>query len=363
MAESWNILVVDDEPDIHSITSLSLKTKSWQGKKFNFESAYSAKEAQEVLAKHEPGFFHVALVDVVMETDDAGLTFCEHVRKECPRTLRLILRTGQPGVAPEEQVLNDYDIDQYLAKPEATPEKLFAMIRASLRASQDIALIQALKVQLEGFTGALHKVSTLEDLMTIMDAGLKFVEFKHDATVVLLSQVEADQDKDKSSKSARVQWTVRDDAPYNQAWSALAKAKTNNSGVEKLLSGSDLGLEENQFVMLVPVLESSKTKGRHVHVRTKGLFQKWKTSLGNMLLAGDLGGQGQDVVSGLFVQFKQSKRSKKDDQEFLTDLKFFLHNWKASFGAFCLQDDVSERRVRSMLASADGASDMPRQSL
>src|SRR5260221_13737668 len=107
--DAWRILVVDDEEDVHAVTGLALKRRTWKGKSVTLKGARSAAEAKKLLASEEP--FHVALVDVVMESDRAGLELCEHIRNTQPRSTRIILRTGQPGVAPEEQVLNDFDID------------------------------------------------------------------------------------------------------------------------------------------------------------------------------------------------------------------------------------------------------------
>src|SRR5262245_58813160 len=123
----WRVLIVDDEPDIHAVTDLALKFKQWRNKRFQLSRADSAAEAKELLSK--PGNnFQVAMIDVVMETDDAGLRLCEYIRENHPRSLRIILRTGQANVAPEERVLNEYDIDHYLAKSEATPERLVALM-------------------------------------------------------------------------------------------------------------------------------------------------------------------------------------------------------------------------------------------
>ena len=181
MTEFWNVLVVDDEPDVHQVTRLALKHKQWRKKGFNLVYASSAAEAKKTLGAHPNDFFHVALIDVVMETDQAGLQLCQYVRARLPSSLRIILRTGQPGVAPEEVVLNDYDIDFYLSKSEATPDKLHTVIRSCLRSSQDISTLLAFGKQLQSFTRALQSVSSLEDLLVFMREGLGFLELKHSA--------------------------------------------------------------------------------------------------------------------------------------------------------------------------------------
>ena len=104
------ILVVDDDEDIHEVTRIALRHRKWRGKPFVVASAHSGAEAREMLASAGSDW-HVALVDVVMETQRSGLDLCEHIRASHPPTLRIVLRTGQPGAAPENDVLEDYDID------------------------------------------------------------------------------------------------------------------------------------------------------------------------------------------------------------------------------------------------------------
>src|SRR5690242_19954721 len=109
----WRILVVDDEKDIHEVTQLALKRRTWRKRPFELVSCYSGLEARELLKVHPRNYFRVALIDVVMETQTAGLDLCHHLRSDFPSSLRIVLRTGQPGVAPEEKIINEYDIDSY----------------------------------------------------------------------------------------------------------------------------------------------------------------------------------------------------------------------------------------------------------
>ena len=67
----WDILIVDDEIAIHSITKTALRDKIFDGKKLNIISAMSAKEAENILS--QPNDIALALIDVVMETPEAGL--------------------------------------------------------------------------------------------------------------------------------------------------------------------------------------------------------------------------------------------------------------------------------------------------
>ena len=157
--DRWTLLVADDEEDVHMATRLALRRVEWRGRRFNFLTAYSAEEARQLLA-HEPAPIHVALIDVVMENDTAGLDLCRFIRKEYPESVRLVLRTGQPGFAPPKQILNELDIDYYLEKSEATAEKLYAVVRAGLRSSLDISLcIETLRSCVEVLSEVLAVVN------------------------------------------------------------------------------------------------------------------------------------------------------------------------------------------------------------
>lgn len=128
----WKILVVDDEPAIHQVTKLALRNLSVLGRPSQLINALSAKDAREQLARHPD--IAVVLLDVVMETEEAGLEFIQHIRDEVHNPLvRIILRTGQPGQAPERQVMVDYDINDYKEKTELTAAKLFTTVMSSIR--------------------------------------------------------------------------------------------------------------------------------------------------------------------------------------------------------------------------------------
>lgn len=136
----WKVLVIDDDEDVHALTNLNLKQFSFAGRPLELYHAYSAAEARAILSQQSD--IAVALVDVVMETDDAGLRLVEYVRNELHNTaIRLIIRTGQAGIAPERHVIDSYDIDDYKDKTELTAQKLYTTLRSTLKAYRDIKVI------------------------------------------------------------------------------------------------------------------------------------------------------------------------------------------------------------------------------
>ena len=145
---SWKLMIVDDEPEVHAVTRLALADLRFQGKALSFVSAYSGAEARQLILEHADTA--IVLLDVVMESDDAGLQVARFIREQAGNSFcRIILRTGQPGQAPERQVILDYDINDYKAKTELTATKLFTAIIASLRAYRDIMLLERNRQGLE----------------------------------------------------------------------------------------------------------------------------------------------------------------------------------------------------------------------
>lgn len=145
----WNILVVDDDEEIHSVTRLALSDLVLNDKKLNFVHAYSGQEALSII-RDMGSSLAIILLDVVMETDDAGLQVAKTLREEYGLTEpRIILRTGQPGYAPEENVIKEYDINDYKTKTELTRGKLVTTIISSLRSYQQILTINQSRMGLE----------------------------------------------------------------------------------------------------------------------------------------------------------------------------------------------------------------------
>lgn len=117
----WSVVVVDDDPAVHEGTRFALAGYALDGARLDILSAHSAAEARALLAARRGGVA-VILLDVVMETEDAGLTLVDYIRRDLrDETVRIILRTGQPGQAPERRVIVDYDINDYRRRPSSRP--------------------------------------------------------------------------------------------------------------------------------------------------------------------------------------------------------------------------------------------------
>jgi len=134
----WKILIVDDDHGVHDVTKLALKNLHVQDRPLSFTSVYSAKEARELLL-HDDSFC-VALIDVVMETAHAGLELTQHIRQELLNPhIRIIIRTGQSGQAPEKYVIDNYDINDYKDKTELNADKLYGSVKLAINNYANIA--------------------------------------------------------------------------------------------------------------------------------------------------------------------------------------------------------------------------------
>ncbi|KXI30754.1 DUF3369 domain-containing protein [Paraglaciecola hydrolytica] len=159
----WKVLIVDDEPEVHAVTKLALSDFVFQDKRLEFISAYSGKEAKQIFIDHKD--IAVVLLDVVMETDDAGLQVANFVRNEAMNNFtRIILRTGQPGQAPERDVIINYDINDYKSKTELTAQKLFTVVIAALRSYRDITVIEENRIGLEKIISASADLFSIHSL-------------------------------------------------------------------------------------------------------------------------------------------------------------------------------------------------------
>lgn len=154
----WRILIVDDEPDVHEVTLLALRGVSIDGRSLSFLHAHSAEEAERILRTQ--GDIAVVLLDVVMETEDAGLRLVRLLRDDLGnRATRIILRTGQPGYAPEIDTIRLYDINDYKTKSELTRVRLYTTITVAIRSYWQIHQLEANRRGLEIIVNATMELS------------------------------------------------------------------------------------------------------------------------------------------------------------------------------------------------------------
>ncbi|WP_128928417.1 ATP-binding response regulator [Bradyrhizobium guangxiense] len=170
-ARKWKIAVIDDDPAVHDGTRFALSDYSLNGQSLEILSAYSAAEGRKLMAEHSD--IAAVLLDVIMETDVAGLELVEFIRNEIRNeTVRIILRTGQPGQAPERRVIVQYDINDYKAKTELTADKLFTSLTAALRSYQQLERMVQTRRGLEIIIDAASTLYDFKSMQRLAEGGL-----------------------------------------------------------------------------------------------------------------------------------------------------------------------------------------------
>ncbi len=175
----WRLMVIDDEPDVHRATTFALAGVKILGRPLQFLHAYSAAEATELLRTEQD--VAVVLLDVVMEQEDAGLALVKVIRQDLGLSeMRIILRTGQPGYAPEIETIHDFDINDYKTKSELTRTKLFATVTAAVRAYEQIRKLDQL-----AFYDRLCSLPNRNKFIDLSDQRLLSKQFASDAIAIL----------------------------------------------------------------------------------------------------------------------------------------------------------------------------------
>jgi diguanylate cyclase len=159
----WKILIVDDDIDVHDATVFTLRDTIILNKSLEYIHAYSSKEAEAILRTQAD--IAVILLDVVMETPNAGLDLIKIIRGPLANTQsRIILRTGEPNQAPELQIIRDYDINDYKLKSELNQKRLYTSLTSAIRSYRQICTIEASKKGLDMILRSSSELLTQEGL-------------------------------------------------------------------------------------------------------------------------------------------------------------------------------------------------------
>lgn len=169
---AWKIIIADDEEEVHAMTKMVLKKFEFDGRKLELLSAYSGQETIEMM-KANPDVA-ILLLDVVMERDNSGLEVVKRIREELNNPfVRIILRTGQPGQAPEEDVIRHYDINDYKSKTELTVQKLYTSMIASLRSFKDMKIIEYNRIGLEHIVKSTRTLFEVQSINRFSETALE----------------------------------------------------------------------------------------------------------------------------------------------------------------------------------------------
>jgi len=171
MSDKWKIMIVDDEGEVHTVTRMVLDDFKFEGRGITFISAYSGAEAKKMIADNPD--CALILLDVVMETNDSGLEVVRYIRDKLKnRFVRIILRTGQPGQAPEREIITQYDINDYKMKSVLTEQSLFTTITSAIRSFRDINIIEKNRKGLEQILTSSASLFRLQSLKQFASGAL-----------------------------------------------------------------------------------------------------------------------------------------------------------------------------------------------
>ena len=188
---TWTVLVVDDDAEVHQVTEFALRPAIVDGRRLHFVHAASGAEAKDLLDQHPDAA--VLLLDVVMESDGAGLDLVKYLREQLGYThLRIILRTGQPGIAPEDRVMAEYDINDYREKTDLTAQQLRTCVTSAVRGYRDLRLLDLQRSGLARMveaTGALFEVQSLDGFIATLLPQLSALLVQWDASILLAGPV------------------------------------------------------------------------------------------------------------------------------------------------------------------------------
>ncbi len=222
----WRILIIDDDDSVHQVTRLVLNNVEIEHRELEIVSAFSSAEAKDILLKNND--FCMAFVDVVMETDDAGLQLVEWIRRDLKnQAIRLILRTGQAGSAPEAKVIRDFDINDYKEKTDFTANKMITTVYASIRGYRDIMTIQR---SLDAFKLLISATSDLLRINQLRAFGsaalnhlLNLMELESSALYIARCQTDYDQQSINSIIACTGKYVCESDSLENSNISGLIK--------------------------------------------------------------------------------------------------------------------------------------------
>ena len=191
--QPYKILIADDEKQVHLITQMVLKHFTYEDHPLELIHAYSAAEAIECMQKYQ-GDIAVIFLDVIMENVTSGLEVVEFIRKTQNNKLtRIILRTGQPGEAPEEKIIREYDIDDYRLKTELTAQRTFTSLYTAIRSYEGIRKLNSYQKGLERIihvSSEIFQKNTMEEFHAAMLSSL--MHFYKEQTSSLTNGLEKD---------------------------------------------------------------------------------------------------------------------------------------------------------------------------
>ncbi len=179
----WKILIADDEPSVHLVTKLALGDFMFEGRRLELLSSYGEEDTRQLLSEHTE--IALVLLDVVMDSVDSGFTIVRYIRETLAnKDIRIIMRTGQSGNAPEDKIIISYDINDFKDKTELTVSKLRTTLISSLRTYSHLKIIAEEQRKLSASRAYLNGIiDSLSSVLITLDSSLRVRLWNREAEV------------------------------------------------------------------------------------------------------------------------------------------------------------------------------------
>lgn len=156
---TWKLLILDDDDDIHRSLRDVFSEFSFNEKKVTIFNAYSTADAISTMQEHPD--IAAVLLDIYMQESESGLTFVKYLRETLKNhSIQIIIFTeknypAHPGL--KNNIVLDYDIDDYIEKTDITPEKIFSIVVMALRSFQHLTQIEAAQKETQNIANAMDR--------------------------------------------------------------------------------------------------------------------------------------------------------------------------------------------------------------
>ena len=160
--KNWVVLSVEDNQPYQDVLESALQEVAFEGRKIELLRASSAASAATILSKRQD--ISLILLDIVMETDDAGFYLIDTIRNVIGDELvRIVVLTGQPGVKPHDKAINEYNISEYWNKTDLSADKLKSVVVSNLRTWEISQELQIARRGLQMIVDASRSLTARQD--------------------------------------------------------------------------------------------------------------------------------------------------------------------------------------------------------
>jgi response regulator RpfG family c-di-GMP phosphodiesterase len=288
--DKWKILIVDDEPDVHTITSIILKDIEFKGKKIKMINAYSLEQAIEILKNEKD--IALAIVDIVMENKNDGFKLIQFIRETLKnRLMRIVVRTGQPGVAPPREIILKYDINDYREKSEFSSNALFTLVISKLREYSDLLELYNQREILEEFANInFHNLDDLnlffEKIKNILSMNINIEHSVLDYSdngdkcdIIDKTLWKSNNEVEiciKAEKEKRLKYTIKFDNQLSNAYKNILNLTLSKQilNIENNILSKELIDNLYQIIYILSEITETRSYETGEHVKRVGLITK-----------------------------------------------------------------------------------------